>query len=149
MKKFISTLICLLWLLTSDAVSAGGSSWEYQVVKFKKTSPTSAEFFLRHTRQKHNYPRKQCKEILVRAQYRPEAFWRKTWSRFVSEKTQNQALLLLEEAFQKKKPTLFGEMAIGLKKVNGKSCVFESRGLNILYEHISKQNVVYSYYDPI
>lgn len=149
MKKSILSLLCLLWVLTPSIVNAGGSSWKYQIINFKKISPTSAEFFLRHTRQEDNYPRKQCKEILVRAQYRPEPFWRKTWSRFVSEKTQNQALLLLEEAFQKKKPTLFGEMATGLKKVNGKSCVFESRGLNVLYEHISKQNVVYSYYDPI
>lgn len=86
---------------------------------------------------------------MVRAQYRPEPFWRQTWSRQGSRKTQNQALRVLEEAFQKKKPTRFGEMATGLKRVNSKSCVFESRGLNVIYEDISKQNAVYSYYDPV
>ncbi|MCM0593410.1 MAG: hypothetical protein HEQ35_01300 [Gloeotrichia echinulata IR180] len=143
------SLVCLLGVLIPHAAIAGGSSWEYQVVKFKKTSPTSAEFSLRPTRREQDYPKKECKEILVRARYRPEAFWRKTWSRFVSEKTQNQAIRLLEEAFQKKKPTRFGEMATGLKKVNGKSCVFDSRGLDVRQENPSKQNAVYSYHDPI
>ncbi|HIK04845.1 MAG TPA: hypothetical protein IGS40_09025 [Trichormus sp. M33_DOE_039] len=149
MKKPTLILLCWLWIFIPSVAIAGGSSWEYQVVNFKKTSPTSAEFSLRPTKREQNYPRRECKEIIVRAQYRPEAFWRQTWSRFVSRRTQNQALRLLEESFQKKKPTRFGEIATGLKKVNGKACVFESRGLDVRQEHPSKQNAVYSYYDPI
>ncbi|MFK0730957.1 MAG: hypothetical protein ACIWVG_07270, partial [Gloeotrichia echinulata HAB0833] len=49
MKKPILSLVCLLGVLIPHAAIAGGSSWEYQVVKFKKTSPTSAEFSLRPT----------------------------------------------------------------------------------------------------
>lgn len=149
MKKPTLTLLCLLWAFIPHAAIAGGSSWEYQVVKFNKTSPTSAEFSLRPTRREQDYPRRECKEIVVRARYRPEAFWRKTWSRSVSRRTQNQALRLLQESFQKKKPTRFGVIGTGLKEVNGKSCVFESRGLDVRKEHPSKQNAVYSYYDPI
>ncbi|BAB74195.1 alr2496 [Nostoc sp. PCC 7120 = FACHB-418] len=149
MKKSTLTLLCLLWVLIPHVAIAGGSSWEYQVVKFKKTSPTSAEFSLRPTRREQNHPRKECKEIVVRARYRPEAFWRRTWSRFVSRRTQNQALRLLAESFQKKKPTRFGEIGTGLKKVNGKACVFESRGLDVRQEHPSKQNAVYSYHESI
>jgi hypothetical protein len=149
MKKPTLSLLCLLWVLIPHTAIAGGSSWEYQVVKFNKTSPTSAEFSLRPTRREQDYPRRECKEIVVRARYRPEAFWRKTWSRSVSRRTQNQALRLLQESFQKKKPTRFGEIGTGLKKVNGKSCVFESRRLDVRQEHPSKQNAVYSYYNPI
>lgn len=149
MKKSILSLLCLLWVLFPNTALAGGSSWEYQVVRFKRTSPTSAEFFLRHTRREQRYPRRQCNEILVRAEYRSEPFWRKTWSAYVSENTQKQALRVLEEAFHKKKPARFGEMAIGLKKVNGLTCVYESRGLDVRYENTTRQNAVYSYYDPV
>lgn len=151
MKKPIFTLLCLLWVFIPYAASAGGSSWEYQVVKFNRTSPTSAEFSLRPTTLVDDYanPRRQCKEISIRAQYRPEVFWRRTWSIFVTENIQHQALRILEEAFQNKKPTRFGEMATGLKKVNGFSCVFESRGLDVRYEHTTLQNAVYSYYEPV
>ncbi|ABA20054.1 conserved hypothetical protein [Trichormus variabilis ATCC 29413] len=149
MKKSTLTLLCLVWVLIPHGAIAGGSSWEYQVVKFNKTSPTSAQFSLRRTRREPDYPRKECKEIVVRARYRPEAFWRRTWSRFVSRRTQNQALRLLQESFQKKKPIRFGEIGSGLKKVNSKTCVFESRGLDVRQEHPSKQNAVYSYHDPI
>jgi hypothetical protein len=149
MKKPTLSLLCLLWVLIAHTAIAGGSSWEYQVVKFNQTSPTSAEFSLRPTRREQDYPRRECKEIVVRARYRPEAFWRRTWSKFVSRRTQNQALRLLQESFQNKKTTRFGEIGTGLKKVNGKSCVFESRGLDVRQEHPSKQNAVYSYYNPI
>ncbi|MGH1392982.1 MAG: hypothetical protein ACRAVC_02965 [Trichormus sp.] len=149
MKKSTLTLLCLLWVLIPHTAIAGGASWEYQVVKFQRTSPTSAQFSLRSTRREQNYPRRECKEIIVRARYRPEAFWRQTWSRFVSRRTQNQALNLLQEAFKQKKPTRFGEIGTGLKKVNGKACVFESRGLDVRQEHPNQQNAVYSYHDPI
>ncbi|AUT01510.1 hypothetical protein CLI64_14545 [Nostoc sp. CENA543] len=149
MKKSSLTLLCLLWVLIPHAAIAGGASWEYHIVKFRRTSQTSAEFSLRPTRREQNYPRKECQEILVRAQYRPEAFWRNTWSKFVSRKTQSQALNVLAEAFKQKKPTRFGEIGTGLKKVNGKACVFESRGLDVRQEHPSKQNAIYSYHEPI
>ncbi|WP_236143523.1 hypothetical protein [Nostoc sp. CMAA1605] len=129
MKKVTFTLLCWLWVFMPHAAIAGGASWEYHIVKFRRTSQTSAEFSLRPTRREQNYPRKECKEILVRAQYLPEAFWRNTWSKFVSRRTQNQSLNVLEEAFKQKKPTRFGEIGTGLKKVNNKSCVFESRDL--------------------
>lgn len=59
MQKSTLTLLCLLWVLIPHTAIAGGSSWEYQVINFKKTSPTSAEFSLRPTRREQNYPRRE------------------------------------------------------------------------------------------
>ena len=142
MKKIIA-IIFLFFI--APTVYAGGYHFPIEIISFE--SPPNDEYSFKMiaipvNKEKH-WEEEKCEKIVVTGSY-DQLKWL-TYKRPMSKETQVQSIKLLCDAYEEKRPILFGTMGLGLHEVE--KCSFLSKGLFV--QDYKGQKAVYSVYERI
>jgi hypothetical protein len=136
----------LLWALSLSVSStfAGGDSAPAQILDISILSDTKALVNAQILGKHNNYFFGNCEFVTLHLDHVPERFWAKTWSRKLANKdTYNVAIQIISKAHAAKQPLNIGAIGTGFVPIEGKTCVFQSRGL------VNYWGAVYSLFNPI
>ncbi len=144
--KWISVAVLSVFLASS--ASAGGDDWKFRVEKFSPGKKGAATLVLRAA-ESVEASLGGCEVLTVHVAFKPEPFWRRTWSSgTVSRKTHADALELLRKAEETQTHIRFGSMGHGVVLDAEGKCVAHTRGLAV-FGAGGEEEAVYGFHDPI
>jgi len=142
--KRIMILAVLIWASVGPA-AAGGYDWSFKVVKYYAKTKLKAQIVLKPEAPEDLT---ECEHIVLEVRYRPEPFWRRTWTgKLVTRDSHLEALTKLAERSQSGESVRIGMIGQGLPE-DRLPCSWGARGLTILSEE-REQTAVYALHRPV
>jgi len=133
-------------------VSAGGVDWPFEIVSYDAKGVMSAHVSLSLTGN-HDTPRPAivgaCPIVVLEVDFRPEPFWRRTWTRnLVTRQTHREALRALAVSHEDGKTVRIGMMGSQGLPQGSTACSWSARGLAPLPDD-GRQGPIYAFFYPI
>lgn len=149
MNNVIAIIGCFLLFWSSSSI-AGGTSWNFEIIKLALVNEHSGNIKLKLNEKSDDgkWLLGQCSIVNVNFSYSPELWPFKTWSSFVTKEVHLKAVEYLATKGKSKGDIRLGVMGAGLLASKSDPCTFVSRGFDVEVEYSGKL-AVYSYHNGI
>jgi len=136
---------------TGSAI-AGGVDWSFDIVSYDAKSAMSADISIRFSGNagtERPAIAQACPVIVLEVDYRPEPFWRRTWTRnLVTRRTLRDALRTLASSHEDGRTVRIGMMGAQGLPQGSTACSWSARGLSTFPDE-GMQGPIYAFFYPV
>lgn len=131
---------------------AGGVDWSFDILSYDARSALSADISIRFSGDagtERPAIAQACPVIVLEVDYRPEPFWRRTWTRnLVTRQTHRDALRTLVSSHDGGRTVRIGMMGAQGLPQGSTTCSWSARGLSTFPDE-GMQGPIYAFFHPV